>query len=128
MSALSTSDWIAISSTAIQVVVAMALCVWQVRSSKPPAPRRTEEVESKVKSGVIWFFKNAWMFLLGLIVSSLLLWSEASSNEPVSRSTLLVFSALSFWLVFNLVFLSGYAIAAVVKGKFNALRNLAKDA
>ena len=128
MTTLSTSDWIAISCTGIQVVAAVALCTWQIRASKQSGSHEGKQPVSNARSVLVWFLKNTWMFLFGLLVSSYLLWSEVSSSEPVVRSTLLVFAALSSWFLFNLVFLSGYAVAAVVKGKFNGLRRLAQDA
>ena len=94
--ALSTSDWIVIIATTVQVVVALSIGVLQLMAMRP----KTKPIESQDNplsaSNIKWLANNVWPFLLSCVIAVGIMWHALASDGEVTRSFVvsLVFGAL----------------------------------
>jgi magnesium-transporting ATPase (P-type) len=101
--ALSTSDLITIFGTAVQVLIAIAIAIWQVRRSGSSESRKEGRRALGKRFDWRWFFRQGWQFIFCVVVATAALWQTLAANETVSKSFVIEVVLYSFLLVFGLI-------------------------
>jgi len=127
LATLSSSDWISLAGALAQIVVAIAVAVYQVRASRATglAGKSSKSAGPAEQSNIAWYFKNAWGFLVGIPMSIAFICWEAVGSGPTTLGSVLTIVFLSLWLAFNIFCAAGYALAAPFRQAYAKLEAMA---
>lgn len=99
---LSTSDYLAIACTGIQVAVTVAIAIWtSYRMSLQEGSLTAFELKSKIFRFALACLR--WVAIVFLLCGAYLLWAGATSEEPITKGVFFKTLLYSFWISFNLL-------------------------
>ena len=94
--ALTTSDWVVIIATIVQVVVMLSIGILQLIAMRPKTAPAESQNSPLAATNIKWFIGNVWPFLLSCFIAIGIMWHALASDGEVTRSFVvsLVFGAL----------------------------------
>jgi cbb3-type cytochrome oxidase subunit 1 len=123
---LTTSDWIVIIGTIVQVVVMISLGILQLMAMRPKTTiTETQNIPLAV-SNIKWFIGNVWPFLLSFAIAVGIMWHALASDGNVTRSFVvsLIFGALL--LAFSILTIIACVLAFVFRPTAIAFNKMAE--
>lgn len=96
---LSTGDFVAIACTVVQVLATIGITIWAMYRSSPHTTARKSKPVS-IHTVLKWL---RWVVTVSMIYGVYVLWTGASSEEPVTKGYLFKSRLYSFSVTFNLL-------------------------
>lgn len=127
--ALSTSDWITIIASAASVVssalVSIGIATWQVKKATTPLKIGGQEMKVFTLSSSRWLAAQLWPFVASTFVSVVVLSQSLLANGPVTKSFVISLVLGSVLLVFSVLSVIWFIVAAAFRPAYLSLGNLA---